>query len=106
MNILQLLKSRYNDVKNANITIGSMRFLEIVIAFSFIPVVVTVGMFCAVTTFHWTDAWCFQVIEEGMKIIDHTWSAQLVAGVLAYASKLKDTNHDGIIDEFEGKESK
>ena len=106
MNILQLLKARYNDVKNANITIGSMRFLEVVIAVSFIPVVVTIGMFCAVTAFHLTDAWCFQVIEEGMKIIDHIWSAQIVAGVLAYAAKLKDTNHNGIIDDFEGSESK
>ena len=101
--IATVLKARYNTIKDGHITLGSLLFLKIVIAFSFIPVVVTVGMLLAVITFHYTDAWAFQVIDTGMKIIDHIWSAQLVAGVLAYSQKLVDKDGDGVPDVDERK---
>lgn len=101
--IFRMLQARYNELKAAKIKVGSLLFLEIVIAVSFIPVVVTIGMLIAVTVFHYTDGWPFQVIDYGIRVIDHIWSAQLVAGVLAYAAKLNDTNNNGIpdVDEVE-----
>lgn len=95
------LKDRFNQIKSGRVAVGSMLFLEVVIAFSFIPVVVTVGMLLAVIYLHLTDEWAFRVIDTSIKVIDHIWPAQLVAGVLAYAQKLKDTDNDGIPDDFE-----
>ena len=105
MNKLVQLKDtfieRFNQIKGGNVSIGSIAFLEIVIAFSFIPVIVAVGMLLATLAFHYSDEWPFRIIDTSMKAIDHIWSAQLVAGVLAYSRKLKDTNKNGIPDDYE-----
>ena len=102
--MISRLKNVYERLKTANVSLGSLLFLQIVICFSFVPVAFVVAVLLGIWAFGLTDQWWFNLIDYGIKIIDHIWSAQIVAGVLAYAQKLKDTDHDGIPDDFERKE--
>ncbi|WP_276789683.1 hypothetical protein [Veillonella magna] len=95
------LKEIYKKIKTADVSIGSLLFLEVVICFSFVPVAFVVSVLLAISIFKLEDSWWFSLIDYGIKIIDHIWSAQLVAGVLAYSQKLKDKNQNGIPDDFE-----
>lgn len=100
--MIERLINIYERVKATNVQIGSLLFLEVVICFSFIPVAFVVSVLLGIWFFRLNDSWWFNLIDYGIRIIDHIWSAQLVAGVLAYAAKLKDKNNDGIPDDFEG----
>lgn len=82
---------------------GSRVFLLAVIIISFIPVVSLVAMWLYTWFTADTRPWIFQMMDYAIKIIDHIWTAQVVAGVMAYGTALVDKDGDGIPDSFENK---
>lgn len=80
---------------------SSLIFLRAVITVSFAPVVLLVATWCYAFYFHVKDPWVFTMMDYAIKIIDHIWTAQVVAGVMAYGTALIDDNGNGIPDEFE-----
>lgn len=80
---------------------GSLIFLRIVIGVSFTPVVFAVAMWAYVFYTHDESEWAFKMINTALSIIDHIWTAQVVAGVMAYGAALVDKDGNGESDEWE-----
>ena len=100
MNLLNRLSNVYKRVKVADLKIGNLLFYEIVIGISLLPLIFVVFLLY-IWFAHITDEWVFKVVEYAIKIINAILTGQVMACIIAYGAKLKDSNSNGISDDDE-----
>lgn len=101
MNVIRRMKAAYDAIKVADLKIGNLLFYEIVIGISLLPLIFVVFLLLYIWFAHITDEWAFKVVEYAIKIINAILTGQVMACIIAYGAKLKDSNSNGISDDDE-----
>ncbi|MCK0529574.1 hypothetical protein MXE28_09415 [Veillonella sp. KGMB01456] len=101
MNLLTRLSNVYKAVKGADLKIGNLLFYEIIIGISLLPLIFVVFLLLYIWFAHITDDWAFKVVEYAIRIINAILTGQVMACIIAYGAKLKDSNSNGISDDDE-----
>ena len=102
--IIKSIKKAIQNVKFGNIPLakkGNTWFIHITLILLIIPIVEVIGLQTYIIAFGNDSDLIFKLIDYGLKIIDHIYAIPVITGMLAYASRLVDSNNNGISDEDE-----
>lgn len=99
--VFKRLKSAYQAIKVADLGIGNLLFYEIIIGISLLPLVLAVFMILYIWFAHITDEWAFKVVDYSIRVIGAILTGQVMACVIAYGAKLRDSDKNGISDDDE-----
>ena len=103
-NLIATLKNAFQNLKSGNISLakkGNTWFIHITVILLIIPIVEVIGLQTYIIAFGNDSDLIFKLIDYGLKIIDHIYAIPVITGMLAYASRLVDSNNNGISDEDE-----
>jgi len=82
-----------------------MWYIRVTVILLIIPIVEVISLQTFMILFNSNSDRLFKLIDYGLKIIDHIYAVPVITGILYLASRLVDSNNDGISDVDEKQEN-